>query len=80
MCSKYLVSRPLAKVELTSSLSSPAQPPDPSFSPLQGEMSKDLRHLFHGEEILLPLRFGEGWGGVLCIFARGLVCRVGTGC
>ncbi len=23
-----------------------------------------------GEEILLPLRFGEGWGGVFRIYAR----------
>ncbi|HAX87120.1 MAG TPA: hypothetical protein DCY91_12880 [Cyanobacteria bacterium UBA11370] len=27
-----------------------------------------------GEEILLPLRFGEGWGGVFRIYARGLFC------
>ncbi len=26
-----------------------------------------------GEEILLPLRFGEGWGGVFRIYAKGLV-------
>lgn len=26
-----------------------------------------------GEEILLPLRFGEGWGGVFRIYARGLL-------
>ncbi len=26
-----------------------------------------------GEEILLPLRFGEGWGGVCRIYARGLL-------
>jgi hypothetical protein len=28
-----------------------------------------------GEEILLPLRFGEGWGGVSRIYARGLLNR-----
>ncbi len=26
-----------------------------------------------GEAILLPLRFGEGWGGVFRIYVRGLV-------
>jgi hypothetical protein len=28
------------------------------------------------EEILLPLRFGEDWGGVSSIYARGLVTPI----
>jgi hypothetical protein len=36
-----VIIRPLAEVKLTSSYDLRLNPPDPSLSPLQGEMSKD---------------------------------------